>query len=211
MSRIIPQSTAYEAPSPTMVWPRAAGGEVGRNFALVASASLLVAVCARFGTFPLPFAPVPFSLQNFAVLLIGLTLGSRRGALALVLYIAEGAAGLPVFAPTGPGGMAQLLGPTGGYLLAYPAVAFLAGWIFEELRHSRAGVLAGALAAGTAGEALLFASGIAWLKLAAHLSFAQAAGFAVYPFFAGEALKVALAAGLASKRQYPRFRPHENQ
>lgn len=194
-----------------MVWPRAAGGEVGRNFALVASASLLVAVCARFGTFPLPFTPVPFSLQNFAVLLIGLTLGSRRGALALVLYIAEGAAGLPVFAPTGPGGMAQLLGPTGGYLLAYPAVAFLAGWIFEKLRHSRAGVLAGALVAGTAGEALLFASGIAWLKLAAHLSFAQAAGFAVYPFFAGEALKVALAAGLASKRQYPRFRPHENQ
>lgn len=194
-----------------MLLPRAWGGAVGRDFVLVVSASLLVAVCARWGTIPLPFTPVPFSLQNFAVLLIGLTLGSRRGALALVLYIAQGAAGLPVFAPTGPGGMAQLLGPTGGYLMAYPVVAFLVGWLFEKLRGSRAGAWGGAVVAGTAGEALLFAFGIAWLKMAANLSLAQAAGFAMYPFFASEALKVALAAGLASKRQYPPLRRDENQ
>lgn len=194
-----------------MVLPRASSGELGRNFALVVSASLLVAACARWGTFPLPFTPVPFSLQNFAVLLIGLTLGSRRGAMALVLYLAEGTAGLPVFAPTGPGGIAQLLGPTGGYLVAYPAVAFLAGWIFERLRGSRAGAFTVALVAGTAGEALLFASGIAWLKVAAHLSFPQAAGLAAYPFVACEALKVTIAAGLAAKKWYPRLRPDENE
>ena len=211
MSRIIPQSTAYEAPSPTMVWPRAAGGEVGRNFALVASASLLVAVCARFGTFPLPFTPGPLFVAEFRGFADRTHAGQpARGAGPGPLYCGRGG-GVAGFCSHRAGRHGATAGAYRGYLLAYPAVAFLAGWIFEELRHSRAGVLAGALVAGTAGEALLFASGIAWLKLAAHLSFAQAAGFAVYPFFAGEALKVALAAGLASKRQYPRFRPHENQ
>ncbi len=208
---MISQPPAYQAASPAIAMPQAASRTIGRNILLVVGAGLLVAVCARFGTFPLPFTPVPFSLQNFAVLLIGLTLGSRRGALALVLYLAQGAAGLPVFAPTGPGGLAQLLGPTGGYLLAYPAVAFLAGWLFEKSRNSPAGAFAAAVAGATAGEMLLFASGITWLKVAAHLSFAQAAGFAAYPFFAGEALKVTIAAGLASKQRVFRSRPDENQ
>src|SRR5258706_14531500 len=83
------------------------------NVALVASASLFVALCARI-TVPLPFTPIPLTLQNFAVLLVGLTLGPRRGFAALALYLAEGAAGMPVFNPLGLGGIAQLLGPTGG-------------------------------------------------------------------------------------------------
>src|SRR6476661_7378323 len=91
---------------------------------IVISASLFVALCARV-TLPLPFTPVPLTLQNFGVLLAGLALGSRRGFAALALYLAEGAFGMPVFNPLGLGGMAQLLGPTGGYLLAYPLVAFL--------------------------------------------------------------------------------------
>jgi len=78
-----------------------------RQVAIVVSASLFVALCARV-TLPLPFTPVPLTLQNFAVLLVGMTLGSKRGFAALALYLAEGLAGLPVFNPTGPGGLAQL-------------------------------------------------------------------------------------------------------
>ena len=99
--------------------------------ALVVGASLFVALCARL-TVPLPFTPIPLTLQNFGVLLVGFMLGSRRGFAALAVYLAEGLAGMPVFNPTGPGGLAQLLGPTGGYLLAYPFVAALAGWILES-------------------------------------------------------------------------------
>src|SRR5574341_1634880 len=77
---------------------------------LVVSGSLLVALAARI-SLPLPFTPVPLTLSNFAVLLVGLLLGRRVGFAALVLYLAEGAAGLPVFSPVGPGGLAQLLGP----------------------------------------------------------------------------------------------------
>src|SRR5271169_3021563 len=98
---------------------------------IVVGASLFVALCARV-TLPLPFTPVPLTMQNFAVLLVGLTLGSRRGFAALALYLAEGMAGLPVFNPTGLGGIAQLLGPTGGYLMAYPFVAFVSGFIAER-------------------------------------------------------------------------------
>src|SRR5207237_5646606 len=82
--------------------------------ALVVVASIFVALCARV-TLPLPFTPVPLTMQNFGVLLVGLMLGRERGFAALALYLAEGLAGMPVFNPTGPGGLAQLLGPTGGY------------------------------------------------------------------------------------------------
>src|SRR5579883_1263167 len=90
--------------------------EWAKQGALVVGASLFVALCARV-TIPLPFTPVPLTLQNCGVLIVGLLLGSRRGFAALALYLAEGAAGLPVFNPTGPGGIAQLLGPTGGFLM----------------------------------------------------------------------------------------------
>src|SRR5579872_6722222 len=88
----------------------------GEQIALVAGGSLFVALCARV-TLPLPFTPVPLTLQNFGVLLVGLLLGSKRGFAALLLYLAEGAAGMPVFSIAGLGGVAQLLGPTGGYLM----------------------------------------------------------------------------------------------
>src|SRR6266849_7158376 len=105
--------------------------EWAKQAAIVVSASLFVALCAQV-TVPLPFTPVPLTLQNFGVLLVGLTLGSRCGFAALALYLVEGAVGMPVFNPAGPGGVAQLLGATGGYLLAYPLVAALAGWIMER-------------------------------------------------------------------------------
>src|ERR1700751_1380212 len=111
----------------------ARGYDWTRQIALPVAASLFVALCARV-TVPLPFPPVPLTLQNFGVVLVGLLLGSRRGFAALALYLAEGAAGLPVFNPTGPGGMLQLFGFTGGFLMTYPLVAGLAGYLMERGR-----------------------------------------------------------------------------
>jgi biotin transport system substrate-specific component len=161
--------------------------------AMVASASLFVAVCARVSV-PLPFTPVPLSLSNFGVLLVGLTMGSRRGFAALVLYLMEGASGLPVFSHPGLGGLAQLLGPTGGYLWAYPLVAFTAGWIFERTDRT----FAHAAFAGVAAEILLFASGLTWLAVLTH-SVARAFMFGLYWFFFAEIIKVLFAAALSTR------------
>ena len=107
--------------------------EASRQVALVVGASLVVALCARVTVPLLPLTPVPLTMQNMGVLLVGLMLGSRRGFAALALYLAEGAVGLPVFSPspTGLVGIAHLFGPTGGFLMVYPFVAFLAGYVFE--------------------------------------------------------------------------------
>jgi len=163
--------------------------------AIVAGATLFVALCARV-TIPLPFTPVPLTMQNFGVLLVGLMLGSRRGFAALALYLAEGLAGLPVFSPTGPGGLAQLLGPTGGFLLAYPFVAALAGYIFERGRKA----FARAAVAGLLAEIVLFAGGISWLVVLTH-SFAQAVRFGLYWFVFAELIKIMLAAAIVTGRQ----------
>ena len=163
-----------------------------RQIAIVVGATLLVAICARI-TLPLPFTPVPLTLQNFGVLLVGLLLGARRGFAALVLYLAEGIVGLPVFSPTGPGGMAQLIGPTGGFLLAYPFVAGTAGWIMESGRKS----FARAASASLAAEVVLFAGGLCWLAILTH-SVAQAVRFGLYWFVFAEVIKIMAAAALAS-------------
>jgi len=155
-------------------------------------ASLFVALCAQV-TLPLPFTPVPLTLQNFGVLLVGLTLGSRRGFAVLALYLVEGAVGMPVFNPAGHGGVAQLLGPTGGYLLAYPFVAALAGWIMERGRKT----FARAAVAGLLAEVVLFASGISWLAVLTQ-SFAQAVRFGLYWFVFAEVIKVLSAAAIAA-------------
>src|SRR5213592_4365721 len=101
---------------------------IRRTLAVVLGA-ILVAAAAQVAL-PLPGTPVPFTLQPLAVLLVGGLLGARFGALSLILYLAMGAAGLPVFTPTVPlFGIARLLGPTGGYLLAYPVAAWATGWL----------------------------------------------------------------------------------
>jgi biotin transport system substrate-specific component len=178
----------------TLSSPQDRALEALRQVALVVGASLVVALCARI-TIPLmPLTPVPLTVQNLGVLLVGLLLGSRRGFAALALYLAEGAVGLPVFNPTGPGGIAQLFGPTGGFLMVYPFVAFLAGYVFERgtksfLRAAIAGLLA---------EILLFAGGLTWLYIFTH-SLAKAAYLGLYWFLAAEVIKVMLAAGIASR------------
>src|SRR5258708_39905306 len=109
------------------------GNEYAKQAAIVIAASLLVALCARV-TVPLPFTPVPLTLQNFGVLAVGLLLGSRRGFAALALYLVEGAFGLPVFSPSISLGVGvlRILGPTGGFLMASPLVAFVAGYIYAH-------------------------------------------------------------------------------
>jgi len=173
--------------------------EAARQVAIVVAASLFVALCAHVTLFlPLPWTPVPLTLGNFGVLMVGLMLGSRRGFAALALYLAEGAIGLPVFAPspTGLVGFAQILGPTGGYLIAYPFVAALAGWIMERGAKS----FARAATAGVLAEILLFAGGISWLAVLTH-SFAQAVRFGLYWFVFAEVIKIMSAAAIARSWQ----------
>ncbi len=164
---------------------------LAKQIAIVIGASAVIAVCARL-SLPLPFTPVPLSLVNFGVLLVGLSLGSRRGFAAAALYLGWGAMGLPVFASAGPGSFAQMVGPTGGYLWSYPIVAFLAGWIAERGHASFVRNLIGAVT----GEIVLFAAGISWLAIMTH-SWRQAAFFGLYPFLFAEVSKVMVAAAAA--------------
>jgi len=175
---------------------------------LIVGASIFVALCARVSV-PLPFTPVPLTMQNLGVLLVGLLLGSRAGFGALCLYLVEGASGLPVFSPSGPGGVAQLLGPTGGFLFAYPFVAWLAGYVFEQSgsgfleRHAHHTTFLRALIASTAAEALLFVGGLSWLLFFTH-SVAMAFRWGLYWFVFAEVIKIMLAAGVTSARQLGR-------
>jgi biotin transport system substrate-specific component len=168
--------------------------EASKQLALVVGASFFVALCARVTIPLLPLTPVPLTVQNLGVLLIGLLLGSRRGFTALALYLLEGAVGLPVFNPTGAGGMAQLFGVTGGFLLVYPFVAFLAGYVFECGRKT----FARAALAGLLAEILLFAGGLSWLYVFTH-SLAKAAYLGLYWFLAAEVMKVMFAAAIATR------------
>jgi biotin transport system substrate-specific component len=177
--------------SQSLIWAKQA--------AIVVSASLFVALCAKV-TLPLPTG-VPLTLQNFGVLLVGLLLGSRRGFAALCLYLLEGALGLPVFNPTGLGGVAQLLGPTGGYLMAYPFVAFAAGLIYE--RTSRR--FNWAAIAALAGEVILFVVGLSWIAVLTR-SWSIAFKIGLYWFVFAEAIKILMAAAVAS-RWYRRLSP----
>jgi biotin transport system substrate-specific component len=173
-----------ETPNSTLDW--------ARQVAIVVGATLFIAICARI-TVPLPFTPVPLTMQDFAVLLVGLTLGARRGFAALVLYLAEGTSGMPVFNPLGPGGIAQLLGPTGGFLLAYPFVAAIAGWILSNGKST----FARAAVAGVFADIVLFTGGVSQLAVLTHsLKHALQAG--LYPFIPGAIIKIMFAAGIAS-------------
>ena len=164
-----------------------------KQAAIIVGASLFVALCARV-TVPLPFTPVPLTLQNCGVLVVALLLGSRRGFAALALYLVEGTIGLPVFNPVGPGGIAQILGPTGGFLMAYPLVAFIAGWIYEPSSHR----FGWALVSGVAGEVVLFLGGLSWLAALTH-SVSMAIKYGLYWFVFAEVIKILMAAGVASR------------
>lgn len=164
-------------------------GRAAVDVLLVAGGSALIALAAQIAL-PLPFTPVPLTMQPLAVLLVGIALGSARGAAAAALYLFEGASGLPVFAQA-HGGALWLLGPTAGYLWSYPAAAWLAGWFSERgwgstVLRSVAGMLAAL--------ALIYAGGWAWLATLTSPRAAFAAGVA--PFILADAIKIALGAAL---------------
>jgi len=156
----------------------------------------LTAAAAQISV-PLPFTQVPLTFQPTVVLLSGLVLGPRLGAASQVLYLAAGIAGLPVFAlsPTLPPGAWRLLGPTGGYLMAYPFAAFAAGWLAERGFDRR---YVTAVASMMCGLAIVFAGGVLWLTIASRpsigLSGALAAGFV--PFIIPDLLKLLIAASV---------------
>jgi biotin transport system substrate-specific component len=160
--------------------------------AAVGLAVALTAAAAQF-TLPSPIAAVPFTLTPLAVVLTGAALGSRLGALAQAGYVLLGVLGVAVFAPspTLPPGALRLLGPTGGYLMAYPLAAFVAGWLSERGWGRR---YVTALGAMLAGMAVIHLGGVSWLAVAFTGSFTTAAVIGSLQFLFVDALKAAAAA-----------------
>jgi len=165
----------------------------------VASVVLFAALTAAAAqvSIPLPFTPVPFTLQPMVVLLGGAVLGSRLGMSAQVLYLLAGIAGLPVFAasPVLPQGVLRLLGPTGGYLMSYPFAAFLTGWLAERGFDRRYFTSVIAMACGLG---LIFAAGIVWLAFFARsaVGLETALRTGLYPFIPADIFKILLAAAV---------------
>ena len=163
--------------------------------AAVLFVTVLTVVAAQI-SIPLPFTPVPFTLQPMIVLLGGAALGSRLGLISQIVYLALGLIGLPIFAasPVLPQGLARVLGPTGGYLMSYPVAAFATGYLAERGLDRR---YLTAVVAMAAGLAIIFACGVAWLAVGVpHLGMAAAVRNGLAPFLPADLLKVLLAAAV---------------
>jgi biotin transport system substrate-specific component len=157
-----------------------------RNLVLVVAGSMIVAAAAHISV---PMVPVPMTLQTLAVLAIGAVYGSRLGAATLALYALEGAAGLPVFAPTLKG-YPSIMGPTGGYVIGFILAAGLVGYLAERGWDKSINRL---FLATLAGAAILYVPGIAWLS--SFISFEKAVTLGMVPFLMGDVVKAAIVAG----------------
>ena len=170
------------------------GGQSRTAFRAVAVlfVTVLTVVAAQV-SIPLPFTPVPFTLQPMVVLLGGAALGARLGMSSQILYLALGIAGLPVFAasPILPQGFSRLVGPTGGYLMSYPLAAFVTGYLAQRGFDRR--YLTSVLAM-VAGLAIIFSCGVLWLAFGTHVGLASAIGTGLVPFIPADIIKVFLAA-----------------
>jgi biotin transport system substrate-specific component len=175
--------------TPTLInalWPRETGG-ILRLAALAVAGSVLLALSARA---QVPMWPVPMTMQTFAVLVIAMAYGARLAGATVLLYLAEGLVGLPVFASGA--GPAYMVGPTGGYLLGFLVAAVLVGWLAE--RGWDRSIVA-TFAANLAGTTIIFALGVGWLStIVGGLEKALELGFT--PFMVGALVKIALAAAL---------------
>ena len=162
---------------------------VAERAGAVAFVTVLTAIAAQISV-PLPFTPVPLTLQPVAVLIGGAALGARLGMTSQLVYLALGIAGLPVFAasPALAQGPARLLGPTGGYLMAYPVAAFVTGWLAERGFDRRYFT---AVLAMSCGLAIIFAGGVLWLTRFVQPAAALAAG--LYPFIVEDIVKLLVA------------------
>ncbi|HUA91647.1 MAG TPA: biotin transporter BioY [Terracidiphilus sp.] len=166
-----------------------------RSAGIVIAGSVFVAACAHI-SLPLIFTPVPLTLQDFAVLVLGLLLSPSLAAATLAAYLAEGALGLPVFAaaPHLAAGAAHLLGPTGGYLLSYVVAAPLISTLFRRTGRG----FSPALLSAAAGSLLILFCGALWFAILTHASPQFTLSQTVLPFLPGSALKITAAAGIAA-------------
>jgi biotin transport system substrate-specific component len=171
------------------LWPVRGGNQLLRAAVLALMGSALLTLSAKV---QVPFYPVPMTMQTLVVLLIGMAFGARLGVATVALYLAEGAAGLPVFAGTPEKGLglAYMMGPTGGYLLGFVLAAASAGWIVERRRDA-----VGLALAVVAGSIAIYASGVLWL--ASFVGFGKALELGLVPFLWGDLLKAGLAFALA--------------
>lgn len=163
--------------------------DVVRQVGLVLGFSLLMALSAQI---VIPIGPIPITGQTFAVLLTGALLGSRLGAITMIVYLIEGASGLPFFRGGGAG-IAHLMGPTGGYLIAFPAAAFITGAFAEHGWDRRFLTAAAAMAIGSV---VIMLSGWAWFMLLMHASPLVALFDTVIKFIPGDIIKILLAAAV---------------
>ena len=163
--------------------------DVVRQVGLVIGFSLLTALSAQI---VIPIGPVPITGQTFAVLLTGALLGSRLGAMAMIAYLIEGASGLPFFAG-GMSGLPHVLGPTGGYLISFPAAAFITG-AFAEQGWDRKFVTA--VAAMVVGSVVIILCGWMWFSFVMHSTPFATVRLVVLPFIPGDAVKIVLAAAV---------------
>jgi biotin transport system substrate-specific component len=164
-------------------------GRAVTNIALVIAGCVIIALAAQIAV-PIPFTPVPLTLSPLTVLIVGIVLGSRRGAAAAILYLLEGLSGLPVGAQ-GHGGPLWLIGPTAGYLYAYPFAAFIAGWFSER---GWGNSIPRAFAAMLVALAVIYAGGWSWLAILTGPRAALTIG--VMPFVIADLVKIAIGAAL---------------
>ena len=178
-------------PSPSLATLLLGGGKTSllNNILLVVAGSILIALTAQIAV-PLPFTPVPVTGQTFGILMVGMALGSRRGALAVIAYLMEGALGAPVFAG-GTGGAAILAGPTSGYLFGFVPAAFVTGYLAE--RGWDRNPLSTALAM-LAGNAMIYVPGLLVLGTMLGFTPSKTLGAGFFPFFIGDVLKLTLVA-----------------
>lgn len=174
---------------PTALSERFVRGRALTNILLVVAGSALIAIAAQIAI-PVPFTPVPLTLQPIAVLIVGAALGSTRGAAAASLYLLEGLSGLPVFAQ-GHSGPLWLIGPTAGYLYSYPFAAFIAGWFSE---HGWGNTVARSICGMLIAFAVIYLGGWSWLTI----TFGPRAAFTmgIAPFAIADAIKVVIGAAL---------------
>src|SRR5579859_4565763 len=176
-------------------------GRVAVDVGLVIAGSALIAIAAQIAI-PIPFSPVPLTLQPLAVIFVGAALGARRGGAAAALYLLEGISGLPVFAQA-HGGAIWLLGPTAGYLYSYPFAAFVAGWFSQR---GWGGTIVRSVCGMLMALAVIYAGGWSWLVQFVGIRGAFAMGVA--PFILADIVKVAIGAALLPYAQRWLLRIH---
>jgi biotin transport system substrate-specific component len=167
-----------------LVPPKKKSIEFALDFLIIMGASMLIALLSQV-SIPLPFTPIPVTLQSLAILLVGAFAGSRRGALAVMTYIAEGMMGLPVLAG-GCSGCAAVFGPTGGYLLGFVLAAWLTGYLLEKKFKTPTFGLS--MTVATLSSCLILTIGALFLSLFVG-GMKNAVAYGVVPFVAGDLLK----------------------